>query len=159
MDDNQRLKLNSMIKENNVEDNTELIRELKHSHILRAETDKILELKREIEDSNLLFAQLSIDCNFMFTYYTDILNKLRKDELNVELWYRALNILKQIEDGELDQHEASYNFGTIMKEIYIDSALKKAEKLDEPKEEVVPQVSSSLSWSTYKRMRKYGAKV
>jgi len=75
------------------------------------------------------------------------------------LWYRALNILKQIEDGELDQHEASYNFGTIMKEIYIDSALKKAEKLDEPKEEVVPQVSSSLSWSTYKRMRKYGAKV
>ena len=35
MDDNARLQLQNMIKANNVEDQTDLIRDLKHSHILR----------------------------------------------------------------------------------------------------------------------------
>jgi hypothetical protein len=37
MDDKQRLQLQNMIKANNVEDQTELIRELKHSEIIRNE--------------------------------------------------------------------------------------------------------------------------
>ena len=36
MNDKQRLQLQNMIKTNNVEDQTELIRNLKHSHILRS---------------------------------------------------------------------------------------------------------------------------
>ena len=43
---------------------------------------------------------------------------------------KFLNVLKQIEDGKIDQHEGSYMVGTILKEIYIDSALKKAEKTE-----------------------------
>ena len=35
MDDNQRLHLQKMISANNVEDTTDLIRQLKHSHVLR----------------------------------------------------------------------------------------------------------------------------
>ena len=37
MDDKQRLQLSNMIKSNNVEDQTELIRTLKHSVILRTD--------------------------------------------------------------------------------------------------------------------------
>ena len=33
--------------------------------------------------------------------------------------------VKDIEDGRLDQHDASYKVGTVLKEMYIDSALKK----------------------------------
>jgi hypothetical protein len=47
MDDNQRLKLQNMIAANNVENNTELIRELKHSHILRQDVSSLLMLKVE----------------------------------------------------------------------------------------------------------------
>ena len=37
MDEKQRLQLQNMIKTNNVEDQTQLIRDLKHSHILKNE--------------------------------------------------------------------------------------------------------------------------
>ena len=37
MNDNQKLQLQNMITSNNVEDQTELIRDLKHSQILRNE--------------------------------------------------------------------------------------------------------------------------
>jgi hypothetical protein len=39
--------------------------------------------------------------------------------------------LKKIEDQEIDQHEGSYEVGMLLKKIYVDSALKKANKLNE----------------------------
>jgi hypothetical protein len=42
MDDNQRLHLQNMIAANNVEDNTDLIRELKHSQILRENVNNLM---------------------------------------------------------------------------------------------------------------------
>jgi hypothetical protein len=60
--------------------------------------------------------------------------------------------LQQIEEGQLDQHEGSFLVGTLLKELYIDSALKKAEKLDEANEAPVeprkPEVN--ISWRQYK---------
>ena len=44
MDDNQRLHLQKMIAANNVEDNTELIRQLKHSHVLREDVNNLIML-------------------------------------------------------------------------------------------------------------------
>jgi hypothetical protein len=41
-----------------------------------------------------------------------------------------IQILRDIEDGKLDQHEGSFEVGKILKKIYIDSALKRAENLD-----------------------------
>jgi hypothetical protein len=45
MDDNSRLHLQKMIKANNVEDQTELIRELKHSHSLQEDINNLLMIK------------------------------------------------------------------------------------------------------------------
>jgi hypothetical protein len=41
-----------------------------------------------------------------------------------------IKILREIEDGKLDQHEGSFEVGKILKSIYIDSALKRSENLD-----------------------------
>jgi hypothetical protein len=94
------------------------------------------------------------ECNFLFTFYTDIYNKLRKDELDLAILIQLLNTLKQIEDGELDQHEASFKVGTILKELYIDSALKKADKLNEENGNVTkiePKKAEKLiSWKQFK---------
>ena len=38
--------------------------------------------------------------------------------------------LKAIEDGDKDQHEASFTVGKLLKELYKDSALRKADKLN-----------------------------
>ena len=37
-------------------------------------------------------------------------------------------VLKKIEDGEWDQHEASVLVGSILKELYVDSALREDER-------------------------------
>jgi hypothetical protein len=45
MDNNQRLQLQNMIKVNNVADQTELIRSLKHSQVLRNEVNNMIMIK------------------------------------------------------------------------------------------------------------------
>jgi len=139
MDEKQRLQLQNMIKANNVEDQTELIRNLKHSEILRNEVNKMIFIKSKYNGNEEKIHQVCAgECNFLFTYYTDIYNKVRKDEIDINILNRFLDVLKQIEDGKLDQHEGSFLVGTILKELYIDSALKKADKLnanEEPKQQ------------------------
>jgi len=101
MDDNQRLHLQKMIAANNVEDNTGLIRKLKHSHILREDVNNLLMLKaKHPNDSESLHLEGMNECNFLFTYYTDIYNKIRKDEIDLKILFRALDVLRDIEDGK-----------------------------------------------------------
>jgi hypothetical protein len=166
MNSNEKLQLQKMISENNVEDQTELIRSLKHSSILRDEVNKLMVIKQKYasasSDSTNAEQDINLDgmveCNFLFTYYTDIYNKVRKDEIDHVLLFQLLDILQKIEDNVLDQHEASYEVGTILKKIYIDSALKKAEKLDakyasEKPEEPIKEVVN-IDWKTYKAIGK-----
>ena len=158
MDDKQRLQLSNMIKVNNVEDQTELIRNLKHSQILRTDVNNMILLKSKYKDDDeKMYNECINECNFLFTYYTDIFNKIRKDEISINILNKFIDILKRIEDGELDQHEGSFAVGTLLKELYIDSALKKADKLDElnEKEKVEPKKAEvNVSWKQFKKMNK-----
>jgi hypothetical protein len=136
MDMSQRLQLTKMVKDTNAIDQTNLIRHLKHSNILLEETNRLLDILKKYEcplkDKSLEDARMecAIASNWLFTYYTDIFNRILKSELDISMFHKFIDILKQIEDGTVDQHEASFRVGTILKEIYIDSALKKSEKLD-----------------------------
>jgi hypothetical protein len=156
MDDKARLQLQKMIKANDVEDQTDLIRELKHSHKLQADINTLLSLKAKYNNNQDLITQYApTECNFLFTYYTDIYNKIRKDELDLRIMNRFLNVLRQIEDGYLDQHEGAFAVGTLLKELYVDSALKKAEKLDEQyqteEKEEKRGPSIEISWKQFKK--------
>jgi hypothetical protein len=158
MDDKQRLQLQNMIKTNNVEDQTGLIRNLKHSHVLRNEINTMIMIKAKYRGDDEKIAQECMnESNFLFTYYTDIFNKVKKDEIDINLLYKFLDILKQIEDGELDQHEGSFQVGTILKDIYVDSALKKADKLNAAAAETdkVEQKKANvqISWKQFKKMK------
>jgi len=158
MDDNQRLQLQNMIKTNNVEDQTSLIRNLKHSQVLRNEINNMIMIKAKYRgDDQKIAEECMNESNFLFTYYTDIFNKVKKDEIDINLLYKFLDILKKIEDGQLDQHEGSFMVGTILKDIYVDSALKKAEKLDanSEKDKVEPKKANvNVSWKQFKKMNK-----
>ena len=153
MDDKQRLQLSNMIKSNNVEDQTELIRALKHSVVLRTDLNNMIKLKSKYAgDEDQIYSECADECSFLFTYYTDIFNKIRKDELDLSLFNQFLDVLEKIEDGEMDQHEGSFAVGTILKKIYVDSALKKADKLnehEEPKEEP-KHATTQISWKQFK---------
>jgi hypothetical protein len=144
-----------MIKANNVEDQTQLIRNLKHSQILRNEVNNMILIKAKYKDDvEQINIECVAECNFLFTYYTDIYNRLRKDELEVNLFFKLLDVLKSIEEEELDQHEGSFKVGTILKEIYVDSCLKKAEKLDANAEKTPEpkKAEINISWKKFKKM-------
>ena len=154
MNDSQRLQLQKMITENNVEDQTSLIRELKHSNVLRENINTLIRLKvKHMGDADSLNLEAMTECRFLFTYYTDIYNKIRKDEIDLKILFQFIDVLNKIEDGELDQHTGSFQVGTLLKQMYIDSALKKADKLNAENETVSeykgPQ--ENVSWKQYKQ--------
>ena len=131
--DDERLKLNDLIAEHNPGDQTEKIRKLKHSTLIRDDVTRYIELKKKYPNSlgNKFFKEkVYKDCNFLYNHYTDIFNKLIKDELNLSILGQFLDVLSEIEDGKLDQHEGSVKVGRLLKELYIDSAMRQGEKID-----------------------------
>jgi len=158
MDDSQRLQLQKMISANNVEDQTEMIRNLKHSHIFKSEINTMMMIKSKYRgDEEKIKEECMNECGFLFTYYTDLFNKIRKDEIDLSILFEFIEVLRKIEDGEVDQHEGSFLVGTLLKKLYIDSALKKANKLDEQysNEETAPKKLEpvlSISWKQFKQI-------
>ena len=157
MNNNQRLQLQNMIKVNNVEDQTELIRNLKHSIILRNDINTMMMIKARFRnDEQQMFEECIKECHFLYTYYTDIFNKIKKNEIDINILNKFLDVLGQIENKELDQHEGSFLIGTILKELYIDSALKKSEKLNEmneSNESKIKKEKKNISWKQFKNIK------
>ena len=154
MNDAQRLQLQNMIKANNVEDQTNLIRTLKHSDLLKSDINSLIFLKAKYRKEPEKINEVAlIECNFLFSYYTDIYNRILKKELDISILQKFLGVLEKIENGEIGQHEGSYLVGQTLKELYIDSALKKAEKLDKEGEKPVEpkKPSVNVSWKEFKK--------
>ena len=106
-----RLQLEKMIQANDAADNTSQIRDLKHSMLIHADVATLLNLKRDyarLARSNPeQFDMMCVNrCSFLFNNYTDIFNKVKKDEIDLSILGKLLGVLKMIEDGKVDQHEA-----------------------------------------------------
>ena len=135
LNNQEKLDLANMIKANDTDDCTENIRTSKQSELLRIDTKQLIALKQKYlrlsQTNPNEFDKICVNqCNFLFNNYTDIFNKIKNDTLNLDIFFKFLDILKKIEDGVLDQHEGSFLVGKYLKEIYIDSALKNQEKID-----------------------------
>jgi cell division protein YceG involved in septum cleavage len=135
MDDDQRIHLQKLIDANGTEDHTEVIRRVKHSSQIYLDVTTMIKLKQDysrLAKSNpKQFDAICVSrCAFLFTYYTDLYNRLKNGEIDLNLLYKMIKILREIEDGKLDQHEGSFEVGKILKSIYVDSALKRSENLD-----------------------------
>ena len=155
-----RLQLQKMIDANSVVDCTQEIRDKKHSQPLREDVARLIALKSKyarLSQSNPdQFDKMCVSqCSFLFNNYTDIFNKVKKDEMNLDILAQLLNVLKKIEDGKLDQHAGAYEVGKLLKEMYIDSALMKSEKLDAKHAKGATTTSKpkpkKISWKEYKK--------
>jgi hypothetical protein len=154
MDNSARLQLQQMIKANNVTDQTGLIRELRHSETLKENIQTLLMLKNKYSgDPEKLHLEGMTECSFLFMHYTDIYNKIRKDEIDLQILFQFLEVLRKIENKELDQHEGSFEVGTLLKKIYIDSALKKADKINNMNgsNSSHTEEKSTVTWKQYKQ--------
>jgi capsule polysaccharide export protein KpsC/LpsZ len=157
MDNSARLQLQQMIKANNVTDQTSLIRELRHSDTLKENIQTLILLKNKYSnDPEKLHLEGMTECSFLFMHYTDIYNKIRKDEIDLQILFQFLEVLRKIENQELDQHEGSFEVGTLLKKIYIDSALKKADKINNMnsssgRNSTHTEEKSTITWKQYKQ--------
>ena len=160
MNDTQRLQLSNMIKINDVVNVTDTIREKKHSELIFKDIKNMIRLKKDFsqlaKSNSQQFGQMiESQCVFLFEHYTDIFNRLKKDELNLDIMYKFLDTLKKIEDGIIDQHEGAFFIGKYLKELYIDSAMQRGNKLDEEfsKDEQTTKISpKKITWTQYKQL-------
>tara|TARA_B110000027_G_C16015714_1_gene254026 strand:+ start:57 stop:566 length:510 start_codon:yes stop_codon:yes gene_type:complete len=158
----EKLNLEKMIKASDAEDNTDKIRELKHSKLIENDIQQLLMLKskyKRLSETNIdQFDKMCENkCSFIFTNYTQIYNKVKKDNINLNLLAHFLVILKKIENKEINQHEGSVMVGKVLKEIYVDSALREGQKIDQKnkknksKEAKKPSgVVKNISYKEYK---------
>ena len=147
MNKNEVLKLNDMIREGDCVDNTDMIRQLKHSVLITKNVTTILHIKKDNLNIDLkaLDEKCIKECRFLFDNYTSIYNKLLRDQIDLPVFYKFLFYLKKIEDGELTFYQASYEIGTLLKSMYVDPIIE--EKHVEKSRNVKP-----ITWNEFKNM-------
>jgi hypothetical protein len=155
MNDNEKYQLKQMLEQNKVVDNTHVLRELKHSSEIRKCVLRMIELKElhlELLQTNKpKFEELVLkDCGFLFFNYMQLYNTILKENIDMNIMHQLLNTLSKIENGELDQHEGSYEVGKLLKTIYIDGTLRDIQKKDE-ENKIVYKEPKSIQWSEYKK--------
>jgi hypothetical protein len=164
MNSQERLDLKKLVDNSDAEDNTSTIRRIKHSKNFLDDIRTMEQLKRSHaelrETSRDEFNELCKEkCAFMYNYYTDIFNKQLADELNLGIMIRLIQVLKLIEDGQVDQHEGSAIVGKFLKELYVDSALRRADNLDKEHAQNTPEKTTAdpktISWKEYKKQNGY----
>jgi len=155
MNDNEKYQLKQMLEQNKVVDNTHVLRELKHSSEIRKCVLRMIELKElhlELLQTNKpKFEELVLkDCGFLFFNYMQLYNTILKENIDMNIMHQLLDTLSKIENGELDQHEGSYEVGKLLKTIYIDGTLRDIQKKDE-ENKIVYKEPKSIQWSEYKK--------
>lgn len=154
LSESERLNLKQLVNEMDCDNNTENIRKLKHSVLIRDDIRKLENLKKSNETlskTGLFIEMCQEQCKFLYNNYTDIFHKVIKDELDLQIMTKLLIILKLIEDGKVDQHEGSVMVGKYLKELYVDSAVRCADNLDKEHEAEKVQINegSNISWKDF----------
>jgi hypothetical protein len=157
----ERHKLDKLIKEHNIPDHTPHIRKVKHSKQIKSEVEIFINLKTKYSymkrTNHRKFVKIVYKhCPFLLKHYMMILNKLIKDELNMDILSNFISRLSDIEEGRLDYHEASVLIGQLLETLY-DSELKhkkgkkkQCKTRDGNKDVINKTVIPTLSWSQYK---------
>lgn len=145
----ERVNLQKLVGQFESEDNTEHIRQLKHSHKIRKDIEQIQRFKQE-NGSTITMEQGMDVAPFLYSNYTDIFHRIIKGDLNLEIMDKVLSILGLIENGQVDQHEGSVLVGRLLKELYLDSAVRRADRLDEENPKEAPLEGKSVSWKEFK---------
>jgi len=152
-----------MAQSSDYEDNTEGIRRLKHSDLIISDVKKIENYKSTMKSLRMKSKDEFRDycqskCSFLYNQYTDIFNRLLRDELDLQLLYQLLETLKKIEYGKIDQQEGSVVVGKILHKIFVESAMKHGDNVNMnladkgELEDNTPKIEGKdISWSKYKK--------
>ena len=147
-------KLDQMLHEDDVPQTTEQIRKMKHSGDIGKDIDTYFRLRNKYKRlSKKQFAKImSSKCNFIFNNYHNLFNKLISNQLDQDILHKFLDALKLIENGTLNQHEASYQIGLLLKKIFVDQAIKKEEQKRTRVKRKKKLPAEKITWDEYKKL-------
>jgi hypothetical protein len=133
MREDERIRLDDLLRKDDIAQTTNQIRELRHSSRIKIAVDNIVRLKKNHSRvSKDMFRNMAVkQAEFLYTNYTEIFNKIVNDELNIKILYEFITILNEIETGKINQHEGSYLVGKKLKELYVDGVVNKDNKCKE----------------------------
>ena len=158
--DDERLNLKKMMSEFDYQDNTDTIRKLKHSVKIRDDIRKLETLKKSQASLRLtspeqFFNIAYTECNFLYENYSDIFRRLMNDEIDIMIMSKLLIVLKLIEVGQIDQQDGSVRVGQLLKELYLDSAVRRADNLDKEHAGEKPVINDGkeISWKKFKSLK------
>ena len=166
MNPQERVQLDKMIAAGNVEDVTSEIRKKKHSGVLKSELGSIRRIlaDRAAGALDLTEEEITNMCDnyapYMRVHYTDLFLRARKGDLDFDIMDNLIAVLERIENGSIDQHEGAHEVGTLLKRLYIDSALKRSDRLDDvdAATESADSEPIDVSYAQYKKRQQQIAK-
>jgi hypothetical protein len=146
---NDQAQLNKMIASHNVVDQTDKIRDLKHSAEIRRCIANILKLRENSEwaDKAKFEEEVLKENGFLFFHYMSIYNMVMKGG-DVGILNQLLDVLEKIELNQINQHEGSFMVGTLLKELYIDSVLRHEYKAEPEKAKPAPK---DITWKQFRQ--------
>ena len=157
MDESQRLNLKKMLRNNDAPETTNQIRKLKHSKKIKEDIDRMEMLKmkyQRLSKSNTSqYRQIITNqCSFLLKNYTNIFNRLLKNQLDLNILKKFINVLHHIEEGDIDQHEGSFEVGKLLKELYLDSVVRQDKMSDKGRKMKPKKPVKNISWAEFKKI-------
>lgn len=154
MDPKNRLLLNKLVSQYDSEDTTEKIRELKHSKRIYDDVSTIQKLKRDYSllretNKDQFTTMMKKHAPFLYENYSNIFHRLKKDQVNIQVLFMFLKTLESIENGDIDQHEASVKIGQLLKEMYVDKVIDTSNE----ENKVYKKPKNDINWQQYKTMQ------
>lgn len=157
MNNNEKNKLDELKKGNEqYVDNTDNLRKLKNSTLIKNDVAIILKHKH---NNSLNIDSLKDECSFLYNNYQSIFDKLVDNKpFDIKILFQFIKKLEDIENSLCNQDEASYEIGTLLKNIYVDPVINQQ---DDDKEWYPCQVLcennsiplEKISWSQYKEKK------
>ena len=151
MNKNEKNKLDELKKGNEqYVDNTDNLRKLKNSTLIKNDVAIILKHRH---NNTIKIDSLKDECSFLYNNYKSIFDKLVDCwSWDIKILFKFIKKLEDIENSVCNQDEASYEIGTLLKNIYIDPVINQE---DDDTEWIPCQVECAkepvdISWSQYK---------
>tara|TARA_A100001015_G_C14437098_1_gene498989 strand:- start:36 stop:491 length:456 start_codon:yes stop_codon:yes gene_type:complete len=151
MNEYEREYLAKYVAENKIDDTTEKIRGAKQSRRLRDDVMKLCKFRILYKDNDQFIAKCEEQCGYLKNKQKKLYEKLLENQEieTLNIVKRMLKILENIENGELDQNDGSYEFGKLCKEIYVDPVINEDNNTSTEK-------CHSITWHEYKKQMEVG---
>jgi len=146
MNKDQKEYIDKYIKENQIEDTTQQIRDLLQSVQLTQEV-RIIQDMRQKHNHSTVKKMCDKKCVFLTKSHPKLYEKLLSEDYStytesLNITHEIIKLLQDIECGRTNQNEGAYQFGLLCKRIYIDPKLSTDQNTDEP--------VRNISWNAYK---------